>query len=465
MRQFFYPSSIAVFGVADNPKNLAKNIVFNCQDMEFSGEIYPVGRVPGKVYGRNIITSPESLPKGIDLAVILVPARFVADTLEICGRKGIRNAIISTGGFGEFKEKDNQAEMDVLYAAKRHGIRFIGPNSIGVICTGSGVCTPFNPMQPKRFKKGNIGLIAQSGGVTTQTAYYFSEEHVGFSKIISAGNKLNLDEIDFLEYLMGDDETEQIHMYLESIEDGRRFFDLARASKKPIVIYKSNVTKTASEIAKSHTAALSNESLIVDGAMRQAGIVSVKDIHDMTVCAKALQLPPLKGNRLAVISLSGGFAVILGDACEKHGFICPQLPRKLLDKIEGFRRGGVIRMSNPMDFGDVHEIEALVFTLKHCLALDYIDGLVLSFMYEPEMARMFGGEIGSPQQMLKFTRNMCEGTGKPIALSFFAERPCIEEFKRINTFPVFNNPVESVHALRMLRDYWRGREIRGEVIN
>ncbi len=465
MRQFFYPSSIAVFGVADNPRNLAKNIVFNCQDMEFSGEIYPVGRVPGKVYGRNIITSPESLPKGIDLAVILVPARFVADTLEICGRKGIRNAIISTGGFGEFKEKDNQAETDVLYTAKRYGIRFIGPNSIGVICTGSGICTPFNPMQPKRFIKGNISLIAQSGGVTTQTAYYFSEEHVGFSKIISAGNKLKLNEIDFLEYLIADDETEQIHMYLESIEDGRRFFKLARASKKPIVVFKSNVTRTASEVAKSHTAALSNKARIVDGAMRQAGIVSVKDIHDMTVCAKALQLPPLKGNRLAVISLSGGFAVILGDACEKHGFSCPPLPRELLDKIEGFRRGGVIRMSNPMDFGDVHEIEALVFALEHCLALDYIDGLVLSFMYEPEMAKMFGGEIGSPQQMLKFTRNMCEGTGKPIALSFFAERPCIEEFKSINTFPVFNNPVESVRALSMLRDYWRGREIRGEVIN
>ena len=465
MRRFFYPSSIAVFGVADNPRNLARNIVFNCMEMGFSGEIYPVGRVAGRVYGKEIITDPESLPKGIDLAVVLVPAVFVADTLETCGRKGIHNAIISTGGFGEYKEKDNQAEADLLAAARKYGIRFIGPNSIGIICPGSGVCTPFNPMQPKRFKKGNIGLIAQSGGVTTQTAYYFSEEHVGFSKIISAGNKLSLDEIDFLEYFMDDDETEQIHMYLESIDDGRRFFDLARASKKPIVIFKSNVTRTASEVAKSHTAALSNEARIVDGAMRQAGIVSVKDIHDMTVCAKALQLPPLKGNRLAVISLSGGFAVILGDACEIHGFHCPPLPRELLDKIEGFRRGGVIRMSNPMDFGDIHEIEALVFTLKHCLALDYIDGLVLSFMYEPEMAKIFGGEMATPQQMLKFTRQMCEGTGKPIALSFFAERGCIEEFKGINTFPVFNDPVESVHALSMLRDYWRGREIRKDVIN
>ncbi len=455
MRQFFYPSSIAVFGVADNPRNLAKNIVSNCLEMGFAGEIYPVGREPGEVKGKEIITNPESLSGGIDLAVILVPARFVADTLDICGRKGILNAIISTGGFREFKIKDNQAERDVLEVAKRYGIRFIGPNCIGVICTGSRLCTPFNPLQAKRFKKGPVSIIVQSGGVTTQSAYYFSEEYVGFSKIISVGNKLNIDQIDLLEYLIHDEETEQIHMYLESIEDGRELIRLAKSSEKPIVIFKSNVSKTASEIAYSHTAALSNDDRIVDGALSQAGIVRVQDVHDMTVAAKVLQLPPLKGNRLAVISLSGGYSVILGDACERHGFKCPPFPFEFMNKIEGFRRAGVIRMSNPMDFGDVHDIEALVFTIEHCLAMNDIDGLVLSFMYEPEMARMFGSGTGSPAQMLKFTKKMCKETNKPIALSFFAEKRYIEEFKKLNTFPVFNNPVESVRALRMLRDYWR----------
>ncbi len=458
MRQFFYPSKIAVFGVADNPRNLAKNIISNCQEMGFSGEIYPVGREPGNIYGKEIITNPESLPKGIDLAVILVPAKFVAETLDICGQKGILHAIISTGGFSEFIDQDNQAEKDVLLVAKRYGIRFIGPNCIGVICTGSGLCTPFNPLQPKIFKKGPVSLIVQSGGVTTQSAYHFSDEHVGFSKIISAGNKLDMDEIDFLEYLMDDEDTEQIHLYLESIDHGRELIKLAKRSKKPIVIFKSNVTRTASQVAKSHTAALSNNDRIVDGAFRQAGIVRVQDIHDMTVAAKALQLPPLKGDRLVAISLSGGFSVILGDSCEKYGFKCPQLPRELLDKIEGFRRGGVIRMSNPMDFGDVHDIDALVFTLERCLALDDIDGLVLSFMYEPEIARMFGSEFGRPEQMLKFLKKMCEKTEKPVALSFISDRKYIKEFKKINTYPVFNNPEESVLALRMLRDYWYGKE-------
>jgi acetyltransferase len=126
-------------------------------------------------------------------------------------------------------------------------------------------------------------------------------------------------------------------------------------------------------------------------------MVRVEDLHSMTVAAKALQLPALKGERLAVISMSGGFAVILGDACERYGFTCPTLPPELMQQIEGFRRAGVIRMSNPMDFGDVHDIRALAFTLEHCLALPDIDGLVLSFMYEPEMVKMFGDGIGTPE--------------------------------------------------------------------
>ena len=445
-----------VFGVAPNSRNLAKNIISNSLEMGFKGEIYPVGREPGNVYDREIITDPRSLPERIDLAVILVPARFVAETLEICGQKGIRHAVISTGGFRELDDQNNPAEKDMVNIARRYGIRFIGPNCIGVICTGSGLCTPFNPMRSGKFKKGPVGLIVQSGGVTTQCAYYFSEEHVGFSKIISMGNKLDLNETDFLNYLIHDEDTEQIHMYLESIEAGRELTRLARASKKPIVIFKSNVSQTASKVAYSHTAALSNDDRIVDCALKQAGIVRVEDIHHMTVAAKALQLPPLRGNRLAVISLSGGFSVILGDACERYGFTCPPLPRKLMDQIEGFRRAGVIRMSNPMDFGDVHDIKALAFTLERCLALDEIDGVVLSFMYEPEMVKMFGGGIGSPEQMLNFIGKMCRKKNKPLALSFFAERQYIEEFKRLNTFPVFNDAVESVKGLRLLRDYRQG---------
>ena len=457
MKEFFYPSSIAVFGVADSPVNLAKNIVSNCREMGFKGDIFPVGRSRGSVNGLKIITETDALPAGIDLAVILVPAAYVAETLDICGRKGISHAIISTAGFREYSGKENRFEKDVLAVVKRHGIRIIGPNCIGVICTNSGLCTPFNPLRPKSFKKGHISLVTQSGGLTIKAAHLYSEEHVGFSKIISIGNKLDLNEIDYLEYLLGDEDTKQIHLHLESIEHGRKLINVARNARKPIVIFKSNVSVTSAEIAKSHTAALLNDDRIVTGAFRQAGIVRVKSIQDITVCAKSLQLPPLFGDRLAVISLSGGFSVILGDACEEYGFECPSLPRELLDKIESFRRGGVIRMANPMDFGDVHNIEGLAFAVEHCLKLDHIHGMVLAMFYDPEIAKLFGQGKDSIQEMLDFldvTMNACK---KPIALSFLSERQYIEAYKKICPFPVFNDPVESVQALRKNRNYWKAR--------
>jgi acetyltransferase len=324
-----------------------------------------------------------------------------------------------------------------------------------VICTNSGLCTPFSPLQPKNFKKGNVSLVCQSGGVSIQIAYHFSEEHLGFSKIISIGNKLDLDETDYLSYLLEDQETSQIHFYLESIDHGRKLMQLARETEKPIIVYKSNIGSTSSEVARSHTAALSSDDRIINGAFRQAGIIRAESIHDMTVCAKALQLKPLTGDQLVVISLSGGFSVILGDACENYGFSCPQLPPELISDIESFRRGGVIQMSNPMDFGDVHNYEGLIFTLEKCLALDFINGMVLSLMYDPDMARLFGTENEAYNTILEFLSKISHRFNKPIALSFFAERRYIDAFKKSDVFPVFNDPVESVRALRKNRDYWK----------
>ncbi|MBW1923155.1 MAG: CoA-binding protein [Deltaproteobacteria bacterium] len=454
MRAFFYPAAVAVFGVSEEPRNLARNIIHNCRSMGFEGDLYPVGKKPGEVQGMPILTDPEDLPRGVDLAVVLVPAPRVPEVFDACGRKGIRHAVVSTGGFREYEGAESRVEREVLSVASRHGIRFIGPNCIGVISTGSGLCTPFNPLDTGRFQKGPVGVISQSGGVTTQAAYTFSDEHVGFSNIISAGNKLDIDEIDLLSFLLQDEETEQVHLYLESIERGRDFLRLVREAPKPVVLLKANVGRTASAVARSHTAALFNDDRVVQAAVRQVGVVRVETIHDMTVAAKALTLPALRGNRLAAVSFSGGFSVILADACEREGFVCPPLPRDLVRKIEGYRRGGVIRMSNPMDLGDVHDPMGVVFALEACLGLDSIDGMALSMIYDEQMSRLFGGRGASKEQILSFAAGLSERFEKPVALSFFTEKRHVEDFKALGKYPVFNDAVESVRALRMLRDYW-----------
>lgn len=144
---------------------------------------------------------------------------------------------------------------------------------------------------------------------------------------------------------------------------------------------------------------------------------------------------------------------MLGDACEKYGFTCPALPESLIQKIESYRRGGVIRMTNPMDFGDIHTMEILIFALKECLALDDIDGIVLSIMYGPEIAKMFGKEMSTLDKLLNVFTRISREADKPIGLSFFAEQRYIEQLKAVNTFPVFNDSEECVLAIKMLRDY------------
>ena len=454
MKEFFYPERVAVFGVANSARNLAKNIVEHCLEMGFKGEIYPVGRKKGSICGRNILTDPDLLPNGIDLAVILVPAPYVAKTLEICGRKGIRHAIISTGGFREFTGQCSETEEKILEVTRRYGIRFIGPNCIGVICPSSGLCTPFNPIQPHYLKSGPVGLIIQSGGVTTQASYHFSEEHVGFSKIISAGNKLDLNENDFIEYFLDDDDTKQIHLYLESIDEGRKFMKLVKGSTKPIVVFKANVSRAASCVAYSHTAALANNDMVVDGALKQSGVIRVNSLHEMVVAAKALMLPPLRGNRLAVLSFSGGFSVVLADACEKHGFVCPTLPDHIISKLEKTRRAGVIRLNNPMDLGDIHDPSALLGAIETCIDLDYIDGLVLALIYDAKLEKIFGQRFGTPEQILDFLQALSRDKDKPITFSILAHRSNIEEFKKVGSYPVFDSPEESVFAMRILAEHW-----------
>ncbi|MFC1823857.1 CoA-binding protein [Thermodesulfobacteriota bacterium] len=458
LEKFFYASKITVFGVADEPTNMAKNVIYNLQEMGFEGDIYPVGRKAGKTFGKSIVTNPESLPDDIDLAVILVPRKGVAETLDICGRKGVRHAVVSTGGFSEFDDEDNQYEKETLHVAKKYGIRLIGPNCLGVYCTDSKVCTAFNPIRPKAYKKGPVSLIIQSGGVTTQCAYTFSDEYIGFSKLISVGNKLDVNEIELMKYLLNDPATEQIHLYLESIEDGQELMRLAKSSPKPIVLLKANLSQIAAPIAKSHTAALYNNDRIVDCSARQAGMIRVQNIHEMTVCAKAFRLPPLKGERLAVISMSGGFSVVLGDVCEKYGFQCPALPQSLIDQIESKRRGGIIRMSNPMDTGDIHELQALEFIIEQCLNLNDIDGAVISFVWDSRLTEIMGSAQITYDLVLAFFQSICDRVKKPISLSFIAERREIDKFKKVNTFPVFNTPEESVQALSFLRTYWEQRE-------
>ena len=221
MKEIFTPKSVAVVGVSEKPTNLGRNIVANLVEYGFDGIVYAVGPSGGKIETRRIYRSVGDIPDHVDLAVIMTPAKTVPGILKECGEKGIKWAIIETAGFREFGEEGRQIEEEMVLVAKNYGIRFIGPNCIGAINMENGFCVPF-PRLKKFFKKGDVSIISQSGGVGLSAINIIANEGIGLNKFVSVGNMLNIDAEDILEYLIEDEGTELIFLYLETIRDGKR---------------------------------------------------------------------------------------------------------------------------------------------------------------------------------------------------------------------------------------------------
>jgi acetate---CoA ligase (ADP-forming) len=446
MDLFFNPRSVAVVGVSESEKNLGRRIVQNLQEFSYDGIIYLVGPRGGTAFGRRIYKSVADIPDQIDLAILLVPARYVPETIAECGQKGIRRAIIESSGFSELDEDGREIEARLVEIAARHNMRFIGPNCIGVINKLSGLSVPFAGLKDI-FESGKISIISQSGGVGLDYLNVMASENLGLSKFASIGNKLNVDECDLLEYLVRDDQTDIICMYLESISDGRRLMRIARGTSKPILLHKSNVGELAREIAQSHTAALSGDDSVVSAALEQAGIARFDESDTLVNSLKILPMPRLEGNNIAVISRSGGHAVIAADACEKAGFKLTSFPEPFLRQIEKHFRAKVIRLTNPLDLGDLFDFDVYTRIVDETLKLPDVDAVVFLHTYisavEREQSRAFIVKL----EDFSFTH------GKPLATCVSTDGEEMSILRRSLRHPVFTAPEDAVSALAMLRDY------------
>jgi len=354
MREIFYPCSVAVIGVSAKPTNLGRNIVANMIEYDFDGIVYAVGPSGGMIETRRIYRSVGDIPDHVDLAVILTPAQTVPEVLDECGHKGIRFAIIETAGFREYGEGGRKLEDEISRVAEQHGIRFVGPNCIGAINMENGFCVPF-PRLKKFVKRGDVSIVTQSGGVGMSALNLMANEGLGLNKFVSVGNMLNLNAEDMLEYLVTDEGTSLVFVYLESIRDGRRLMEIARKSDKPVLVFKSNIGKLGQNIALSHTASLTSDDKVVEAAFHQAGIVRIRDATTLGNNLKILGLPPMKGKKLGIISRSGGHAVLAADACELSGFDLAEFPESFLREIEKHFRASVIKLTNPLDLGDLKQ--------------------------------------------------------------------------------------------------------------
>lgn len=459
MEKLFNPESIVIFGLSAKSDNIPRLILENLLRWGYRGRIFGVhpGGREEQVSGISMYGRVEDLPMIPDLAVLLIPARYVPETVEACGSFGIRHLALMSGGFNELGEEGERLAQKTLEIAGKHGVRFVGPNCLAVANTRNGLCLPFVPT----FKpaSGGFSLISQSGGLGLFQWNQLRNENVGLAKFASIGNKLNVTEIDLLEYLGKDPDTRVIGIYLESIADGKALVEAARKIDKPILIYKSNTTEAGQKAAMSHTASLASDEGVMNSAFREAGIIRLNNFEDFISAAKAFDLPPLRGNRLMVMSPAGGFAVIMADICEKNGFILADPGEDFYRRMQKMGNAGIIKFSNPLDLGDVYDMAHYAPIFHGVLHSEGVDGVVFLSQW-PDMPKGEEKDIFTRMFKTDISREAVgavRSSGKPLGAVILGTAPTMDRLKRNFAYPLFNTPESMIAALAMQRDYYARR--------
>lgn len=440
MKDLFEAKSVVVVGVSTSPDNMGRAIIYNLVRYQYTGVVYAVGPKGGSFLGFKIYPSVLDIPEPTDLAAILIPARFVPDVLRQCGERGIRRVVVESAGFTELGEDRAALEQEVKDVLAKYNMRMIGPNCVGIINRHTGLAVPFSPIDPTA-PPGETAVVAQSGGVGQSLLNMFGGEKIGYSIFASIGNKLNVSECDIVDYCLEADHTKTIFLYLEGIADGRRLMKQAMLSKKPIVLHKANRTESSKSIARSHSASLSSDDTVVDAACRQAGIIRVEDQMEALTVLKGFSLPIPKGNRLAIISRSGGHAVIAADAAEECGFRLVPFPEKIIKMAEQHSRAGVIRFQNPLDLGDVFNMELYRMLADEVMKSQDFDALLFIHHYQGVLD---GGESRS---LVKQFDAMSRQYDKPFVFCLFTSPEEYLFCRRNTSFPIFIDPRHAIKAL------------------
>jgi 4-hydroxybutyryl-CoA synthetase (ADP-forming) len=317
---FFSPKSIAIIGASEKP-GVGKTIFYNIVK-HFKGKIYPVTPSNPTVGGLTAYKNVLDIPDSIDLAVVAAPSKFTPSVMEEVGKKRIKGAIIVSAGFKEVDEAGAKLEREVGEIAKKYGIKVIGPNCLGIMSFSKDniMNSTFLKITPRY---GNIALVSQSGAICAATVEDAEAQNIGFSKVISMGNKVDMDESDVLELLAEDEDTRVIVMYLEDIRNARRFMEIAKKitaeRKKPVIVLKAGRTAEGAKAAASHTGALGGSDANYEAAFTQSGVIRVDTMGELFDLATAFSKQPLPDGNIVIVSNAGGPAIISTDACSRYG--------------------------------------------------------------------------------------------------------------------------------------------------
>jgi acetyltransferase len=347
---FFEPQSIAAIGSMREAMFGGYVVIKNLLDFGFSGQIYGVNPGVDEVLGVKVYPDIREIPGVVDLTIIMVAAHRVPSIIASCVEKGVKAAVIAADGFAETGEEGAKLQREVIEIARRGKLRLIGPNTVGCTNPAVGLVPCTYALGYEQIRTGSIALAAQTGLIGPQ-AIPFEDLQYGISKICDFGNKCDVNEADLLAYLADDPQTKVIAMHLEDIRSGHRFIDKAAevVPQKPVLIFKSGRTKESAKAVASHTGSLAGEYQVYDGALKQAGVIRVNTWSQLFDFAKVLSSQPLpKGNRVAIVTTTGGMGIVAVDTAVQSGLSIAELSPETLQKLGEFHHS---MASNPIDVG------------------------------------------------------------------------------------------------------------------
>jgi len=352
------PKSVAVIGASTSPDKLGHEILKNILDGGYQGAVYPINPKADSILDLPCHTNVKELEEPPDLAVLIIPARFVPQAVQDCGEKGVKGAVIITGGFAEAGAEGEELQQQTTEIARKFGVRLIGPNCQGVNNPHHPICASW----PLLTYRGKVAVISQSGTVGAAMMDWFSEEKLGVSSFVSMGNRADVDEADLIDFFNQDENTEVIAAYIEGIKRPAQFLAVMDRLQKPLVVLKSGRTPKGKVAAESHTKALAGADAIYDSLFEKYNVCRAYTIEEFYDFAKAFAyLKPPKGNTIVFITTSGGAAILDTDQAEQEGLDAAPLPAKVVEAITPLMPAHAIK-ANPIDltgdataqmFGDV----------------------------------------------------------------------------------------------------------------
>jgi acyl-CoA synthetase (NDP forming) len=417
----FYPKSLAIVGASAQIGKWGHTLMANTISGGYKGPIYPVNPKGGTIAGRKVFRSVAEVPEKIGLAAVTVPADRVLDLIPEFRKKGIQNMLLITSGFGETGAHGKDLEAELVKAAQKAGVLVLGPNTMGICNPHNNLYCTGSPVMPR---PGSTAMVAQSGNMGIQLLAFAEQQGIGIRAFCGSGNEAMMTIEDYLDGFEVDTLTRTVILYVESVKNGRRFYESARrvGLKKPIVLLKGGRSDAGNRAAASHTGAMTSDIKIFEAVCRQAGVVLAQEPMDLLDLAAAFSSLPLpEGRRAAIVTLGGGWGVVTADLCAEYGLEVPELSAKLIGKMDRMLPAYWSR-SNPIDLVGDRDPSIPLTALEELMKWDGCDAVInLGIMGRRIMVKRFGQSVlkADPQydeafvdqvnqQFLKFEKEYIE---------------------------------------------------------